>query len=95
MRDASIKDQFTQMFFKPENISETQKMVRNLSETFIKKFEGFNTTFTKPDDLFIRELTQHVRDAISSYLSNSDNNEASKQQFIQKMKKKLLVCQIT
>ena len=72
------KDEFHNMFFNPVKISETEHQVKGIAESIIKKFDTLSKTFIKPDEQFVKELTNHVRDSLSRFLSNQHDDNTSK-----------------
>lgn len=88
--DPKTKEEFHQMFFNPSKLVETEHKIKGIAEDIIKKFDSLSKTFIKPDEQFIKELTNHVRDKLSRFLNNQHKEKTTKQQFMREMKKQAM-----
>lgn len=75
------------MFFNPNKLAKTEHQVKGIAKSIIKKFDTLSKTFIKPDDHFIKQLTNHVRDTLSRILKTQPSTHSSKDQFKREMKK--------
>ena len=85
--DPKTKEEIHSMFFDPKRTGDTEHKVKGIAESIIKKFDTLSKTFIKPDEMFIKELTNHVRDSLSRFLNGTQNSNTTKLQFMREMKK--------